>query len=176
MGRFATAWRAFWGILGSQETADCWETALRSPQTALPEAAAASPEPEDAAAISADAVYTLVLLQREGRLIDFLQEDIGPYSDAQVGAAVRQIHDGCARVLQEHFSVARIQAGAEGGPSRLPEGFDSRQIRITGHPSGDPPFEGTLRHGGWKVTKVAFPQRHRDLDPAVICPAEVEIL
>jgi len=28
----------------------------------------------------------------EGRLVDFLREDIQPYDDAQIGAAVRAIH------------------------------------------------------------------------------------
>ena len=35
------------------------------------------------------AVQMLALLQRDGRLIDFLTEDVAPYPDAQLGAAVR---------------------------------------------------------------------------------------
>src|SRR5947209_3736853 len=34
----------------------------------------------------------LALLQREGRLLDFLLEDIQSYPDAHIGAAVRDIH------------------------------------------------------------------------------------
>src|SRR5207253_6846543 len=35
------------------------------------------------------AVQLLAILQREGRLLDFLQEDVDGYADAQIGAAVR---------------------------------------------------------------------------------------
>ena len=39
---------------------------------------------------------------REGRLIDFLMDDLTAYGDAQVGAAARVVHEGCKAVLQEH--------------------------------------------------------------------------
>src|SRR5262245_48893552 len=39
----------------------------------------------------------LAVLQRDGRLIDFLEEDIDAYPDAQIGAAVRDIHRGCRK-------------------------------------------------------------------------------
>ena len=40
------------------------------------------------------AIQLLALLQREGRLVDFLREDLGSYSDAQIGAAARDVHAG----------------------------------------------------------------------------------
>ena len=42
-------------------------------------------------AFEAGAVHLLFLLQKEGRLIDFLQESIEGYDDAQVGS--RRAHD-----------------------------------------------------------------------------------
>ena len=49
---------------------------------AVKEAAPPPPEREHASALQ-----VLSMLQREGRLIDFLQEEVAPFSDAEVGAA-----------------------------------------------------------------------------------------
>ena len=177
MGRFGTAWKAFWAIWGSAERRQQWQT-LVAGQAGETEKQKALPPPqveEDEPGISADAVYTLALLQREGRLIDFLLEDIDQYADAQVGAAVRQIHTNCRKVLDRNFGVAPVREESENQSVEIPDSFDPRHIRLLGKPSGNPPFKGTLKHHGWRVTKVDFPQRHEKLDPAVICPAEVEV-
>src|SRR5689334_12156097 len=47
------------------------------------------------------AVELLALLQREGRFVDFLEEAIDGYADAQIGAAARDIHRGCRRILED---------------------------------------------------------------------------
>ena len=174
MRRFITAWKAFWRILFSADAATAWDECIRGEVPAsrpapVPEA------PVEAGGILPDAVYTLVLLQREGRLVDFLEEEIDGYSDEQVGAAVRRIHAGCRQVLAENFGVTAIQDAAEGDAIEVPSGFDPGAIRLTGNVSGAPPFRGTLQHRGWKVTKVDFPARHAKLDPTIICPAEVEL-
>ncbi len=177
MGRFGTAWRAFWSILGSDECARKWLRAndeAAVPET-LPTAPRKIPEEPGTDSVPGDAVYTLVLLQREGRLVDFLMEDIDGFEDAQVGAAVRQIHANCGRVLEKHFGVHPIRTEGEGANVALEAGFDPRRIRLTGNAGGEPPFRGSLRHAGWEVAKVDFPRRHENLDPAVICPAEVEV-
>ena len=129
----------------------------------------------DSEAARGEAVYTLVMLQREGRLIDFLLENIDAYSDAQVGAAARQIHAGCANVLQQCFEVVPIREESEGSRVELPDDFDPRHIRLTGRTDTEPPFAGVLRHRGWRATKVDFPRRHALLDASVICPAEIEM-
>src|SRR6185503_15642844 len=51
------------------------------------------------------ALQLLGLFQREARLVDFLREEIATYEDAAIGAAVRDIHKGCRKVLDEHFAV-----------------------------------------------------------------------
>ena len=181
MSRLASAWKAFWTILRSPERAAAWEEICRRPAAALPASAAPPPAPPakaiapPAASLPADSVFTLVLLQREGRLVDFLQEPLDGFSDAQVGAAARQIHDDCRRVLQQVFGVEPLRAEAEGCQITLPAGFDPRHVRLTGSAAAAPPYKGTLRHRGWRVTRVTFPQRHESLDPAVVCPAEVEV-
>ena len=47
------------------------------------------------------AAQLLQLLQKHGRLVDFIFEDIDTYSDEQVGAGVRVVHQGCRKVLND---------------------------------------------------------------------------
>ena len=62
----------------------------------------------------ASALFVLSALQREGRLIDFLQEDIAGATDADVGAAARVVHDGCRKVLRSTSRSSRCSTEAEG--------------------------------------------------------------
>jgi hypothetical protein len=121
------------------------------------------------------ALALLGLLQREGRLIDFLQEKIETYADADIGAAVRDIHRGCRKVLVEHVTLEPVMPGAEEDAVTLAKGFDPGEIRIIGEVKGDPPFKGVLRHHGWRATDVKFPTLSDGVDRRVIAPAEVEI-
>lgn len=113
-------------------------------------------------------------LQREGRLIDFLQEDIDDYEDDQIGAAVRAIHKGCKKVMDEGFALERILEGEEESPVTVPEGFDPVSISLSGKVSGDPPFKGTLMHHGWRSTAVKVPVSET-VDTKVLAAAEVEL-
>jgi hypothetical protein len=121
------------------------------------------------------AVQVLAVLQREGRLLDFLSEDIDTYSDGQIGAAVRDIHRGCRKALAEHVKVAPIRSEPDEAVVRIAAGHDASQVRLIGQVSGRPPFEGTLRHHGWRSTHINLPDIPAGHDPTVICPAEVEI-
>jgi len=172
MARFILAVKAFWRVFNSESP----EAAVARIEPPLKPADVESDAKVGAdAELAADAVYTLALLQRGGRLVDFLLESIDSYSDAQVGAAVRQIHAGCRGVLDEHFAVSRVMEGLEGSDVTVPDGFDASQLRLTGRISGKPPFSGVLRHPGWRVTKTNFPRRSARLDSSVIQPAEVEV-
>jgi hypothetical protein len=118
----------------------------------------------------------LAVLQRDGRLVDFLQEDIDPYSDAQVGAAVRTIHRGCRKALTDYLTVSPILPGDEESEVTIAPDFDPASIRLTGNVQGSPPFRGVLKHHGWRVKEVHLPALPgaRD-DSSVLAPAEVEI-
>jgi hypothetical protein len=142
--------------------------ALAAPaeKPALP---AEKPPPQPAS----QALHLLALLQREGRLIDFCEEDLAGFPDAQVGAAARTVHEGCRKALRSAFTFAPIRAEQEGASIAVPQGFDPQAIRLTGNLSGAPPFNGTLRHHGWKVAEVRMPTASGD--PTVIAPAEVEL-
>jgi hypothetical protein len=121
------------------------------------------------------AVQFLGLLQREGRLVDFLREDIQPYDDAQIGAAVRAIHEGCRQILSEHLTLEPVLSGNEGDEVTVPADFDPSAIRLTGNVSGNPPFRGTLRHAGWRAKQVKLPAQPAGQDTKIVAPAEVEI-
>jgi hypothetical protein len=142
-----------------------------TPASAAPVRAPAQP-PER---VNAPGLLVLSLLQREGRLIDFLQENLASFSDAEVGAAARVVHAGCKKALVEHFTVEPVLQEAEGATVTLPAGFDAGRIRITGNVAGQPPFHGALKHHGWVASAVRLPAVSETLDPRVLAPAEVEL-
>jgi len=121
------------------------------------------------------ALALLALLQREGRLIDFLQEPLDGFSDADIGAAARDVHRGCRKVLEQHLSLEPVMPGAEEARVAVPKGFDPAEIRLIGEARGEPPFRGTLRHHGWRVVDARLPALADGVDRAVIAPAEVEL-
>ena len=121
------------------------------------------------------ALQLLGLLQREARFVDFIQEDVAPYSDAEIGAAARVVHGGCRKLLAEHFTLAPVRAEAEGSRVTLAAGFDAAAVRLTGNVVGQAPFTGTLRHRGWQVTQVRLPQLTDARAAAIIAQAEVEL-
>jgi hypothetical protein len=117
----------------------------------------------------------LGLLQREGRLLDFLLEDIQGYSDEQVGAAVRDIHRQCQAALRDHLDLEPMLPREEGAAIEVPPGFNPAQIRLTGNVTGQPPFKGTLRHHGWRVKEIKLAAPPEGQDEFVLMPAEVEL-
>ncbi len=123
----------------------------------------------------ASGLLLLSALQREGRLLDFLQQDITGFSDEQIGAAARFVHDGCRKVVQRYFHFEAATQDAEGSKVTLPKGFDAQRFRLTGNVAGEPPFCGTLKHHGWVATEVRMPALAEALDPRVVAPAEVEL-
>lgn len=123
----------------------------------------------------ADALQLLSVLQRDGRLIDFLQEDLSSYPDADIGAAARSVHTGCRKVLESYFKIAHVYSQPEGSELTLDTGFDAARVRLTGNVVGNPPFRGALRHAGWKAVEVNLPARPDGQDPSILAPAEVEL-
>ena len=121
------------------------------------------------------ALQLLGLLQREARFIDFVEEDIASYSDADIGAASRVVHEGCRKVLREHFQIAPVRSETEGSRVTLATGFDAGAVRLTGNVVGQAPFTGTLGHRGWHVTEARLPQLTDDKAAAVLAQAEVEL-
>lgn len=121
------------------------------------------------------ACQVLGLLQREGRFVDFVMEDLAGAKDADIGAAARVVHDGCRKALRDHFELVPVRGEDEGSQVEVEAGFDPSKIRLTGNVVGDPPFRGTLAHRGWRADRVNLPKMSKDHDPTVLAPAEVEI-
>ncbi len=123
-----------------------------------------------------DAITLLAALQREARLVDFLQESLADYSDAQIGAAVRDIHRECGAVLNRLFALRPAVTDEEGAEVEIPPGFDPARWRLTGNVSGEPPFHGRVVHPGWEATTCELPTWSGSAAAAkIIAPAEVEV-
>jgi hypothetical protein len=120
-------------------------------------------------------VQLLALLQQDGRLVDFLNEDLSGFEDDQIGAAVREIHDKCAKVLRKYMTLDPVRSEKEGEVVSIGAGYDPSAIRVTGKISDKVPMFGTLRHRGWKAAKVELPTRPSGADPTIVMPAEVEV-
>jgi hypothetical protein len=158
LNRFTLAFRAFWDVLTDPDRAERVQQALEPPADEGPD------------------LRILALLQREGRLIDFLQEAIDAYSDDQVGAAVRDIHRGCRKALAEYLAVEKVLPQEEGDQVSVGPEFDPASVRLLGNVSGSGPFRGTLKHHGWRVTSAKLPSIPSTRDgTTVLAPAEVEL-
>lgn len=121
------------------------------------------------------ALQLLGLFQTEARLLDFLKEDIAAYSDSDVGAAARIVHEGCRKVIEQNFDIEPVRTEEEGSRITVPKGFDPSEIRLTGHIVGTPPFSGVLVHRGWRAAKVKLPQLSEGHKVDILAPAEVEL-
>ncbi|MEQ1484307.1 DUF2760 domain-containing protein [Methyloglobulus sp.] len=121
------------------------------------------------------ALQVLGLLQKEARFIDFIKENISAYSDADIGAAARVVHEGCNKTINEHFSLAPIRNEQEGSNITVPVGFDAAAIRLTGNIVGTAPFTGALVHKGWQVTDVRLPKLTQGHNPNIVAAAEIEL-
>ncbi|MBB5413266.1 hypothetical protein OKW38_001760 [Paraburkholderia sp. MM5496-R1] len=191
LGRISLAVGTFFSILGNGDfAADVLRLRNGEKIGAAPAAApAATPTPAPAAApqpkpqpapvlkeASPDAALQLLgLLQRDARFIDFVEEDIKAYSDADIGAAARLVHEGCRATLREHFTIRPVRDEAEGSRVTLPAGFDASSVRLTGNVVGSAPFNGSISHRGWRVEDVRLPKLADGHNAKVIAPAEVEL-
>ncbi|MDP3156568.1 MAG: DUF2760 domain-containing protein [Archangium sp.] len=142
------------------------------PPPAPPAPVIVKPTPEQQ---HAAALFMLGLFQREGRLLDFLQEDIASFTDAEVGAAARLVHEGCRKTLAQYVPITAVVKETEGATMEIPQGFDANRFRLTGNVAGAGPWKGSLKHHGWVATKVLLPDVPTTVDVKVIAPAEVEL-
>ncbi|MBV1870908.1 MAG: DUF2760 domain-containing protein [Gammaproteobacteria bacterium] len=133
------------------------------------------PSPQFKKASSDSALQLLGLLQHEARLIDFLEEETQSFSDAEVGAAARVVHEGARKVLRENFSILPVRDEVEGTRLTLESGFNNQEVRLSGNVIGEPPFAGQLVHRGWRVNEVSLPKVSSEHDLSVVAPAEVEL-
>ncbi|BDG05313.1 DUF2760 domain-containing protein [Anaeromyxobacter oryzae] len=152
--------------------------AVPAPAAAPAPTAPSKPAPVAAPAPSAPdtraALQVLSILQREGRLVDFIEENLTGFPDAAIGAAARTVHAGCKRAIEELFRLEPVFRESEGAQVTVPTGFDPAAIRLTGNVVGKPPFKGSLKHHGWRAREVKLPPADGK-DPNILAPAEVEL-
>jgi hypothetical protein len=168
--RLKFAFRTFFSILDHSRIPDDVVAAMVERERTAPPAGPAPP-PAD----STDrALQMLAILQRDGRLIDFLMEDLGGYADAQIGAAARDVHAGCRDALERYVSLQAVLEDEEGRPVTIERGADPASVKVVGSVAGAPPYRGVLRHRGWQATRVDLPPLP-SAGRTILAPAEVEI-
>ena len=174
MNRISLAFRSFFSILFGgflpADIAQAFGYAKPAPVKATASAPAAPPKPQFSP--SDGAVQILGILQRDARLVDFLMEDIAPYSDEQVGAAVRDIHTQARQSLDRYLKLAPVIDAVEETVVNT-SGLDSASYKLIGNvPPNGKAASGLLRHKGWRAEKVDLPA----VKPSpVLAPAELEI-
>ena len=179
--RISYATRCFFSVLSRGEVPEdiAPEVVRGAAPTAAPEPEAKTLPPVETppGEESPDrAVQLLALLQREGRLVDFFSEEITPYQDAQIGAAVRELHAGCRKALAQYVTFEPVIDGEEDRPVTVEEGFDPAAVKLVGNVTGRPPLRGLLRHRGWRVASINLPALPPEgAGRKVVAPAEVEI-
>jgi len=162
--KIALGMRSEWRVLRDPEFARKVSALSMPPETAEP-----GRKPSTAP------LRLLEILQRKGRLLDFLMEDIQPYEDAQICATVRKTHRECQAALKEHLTLEPVLASLEGEEVEIPVGFDPAAVKLTGNVTGQPPFRGTVKHQGWRAKELKLSPVPEGQDACVLMPAEVEL-
>ena len=150
---------------GSQAAAD-----PQASTSDVADAADAAPQPDP----DGVALRLLAVLQEEARLLDFVGEDIDNYSDAEVGAAARGIHQSLRKALAERLELRAIREEEEGASVDLGGDIDPAALRVIGA-AGEVPANGTLVHAGWYANAVRLPRPTAGSDARILAPAEVEV-
>jgi hypothetical protein len=174
--RILLAFRCLFSILfhGALSEPELQELGLARRTSGTTKAAAPATAPAPVARASDGALQMLSILQRDSRLIDFLMEDITSYSDEQVGAAVRELHNQCRDSIARYVALQPLIDGVEGAFAKAPSA-DPNLVKFIGNVPATPPPGGILRHRGWRAAKVELPALAAKQDPSVIAPAEIEI-
>ena len=173
MNRILLAFRCFFNLLFAGELSSETLTALNLTRRETAVSKPATPPPP-AARTSDGALQILGILQRDSRLVDFLMEDITAYSDDQIGAAVRELHDQCRDSIARYVTLQPVIDGVEGTFAKAPSA-DANIVKFVGNVPAKPPSGGTLRHKGWRAAKVDLPPLAAKQDATIIAPAEIEI-
>jgi len=133
------------------------------------------PVAEDTQAINVNGLQLLSLLQKSGRFVDFLKQDVTGFSNKEVGEAARVVHEGCAQVFSKYFEITPVSEEEEGSQITLEQGFDPAFFCLSGNIQNNAPYRGELVHPGWQVTSAQLPTLTQTDSLHVICPAEIEL-
>lgn len=172
-----TATKAFCKLLFNRELSDSFDQMVAAGSTPKIESKPAAPAPANLSSPArSEAISLIAALQREARLLDIVTESLDGYSDAQIGAAAKEVLRDTGVVVQRIFGLQPLTDSADGSPLETPTKFDAAEYRLTGSVSGDAPFRGTVAHHGWKATKCEVPKWTGEKSSAmIIAPIELEI-
>lgn len=174
--KIVLAFRAFFALLFGGKLPDdivselglTARSAAPTPKTSPPAPPVPQFKPVDGA------LQLLGMLQRDGRILDFFMEDIAPYSDEQVGAAARDVHEKTREVLIRQFAPAPVIDAVEGSQTTAPKG--TGLVKFIGNvPASGEPGPGVLRHRGWRATIANIPAMVSKQDLTILAPAEIEL-
>jgi len=174
LNRILLAFRCFFNLLFSGELSSDTLYVLKLTRRGGAPTPAKTPPTAPAVRTSDGALQMLSIMQRDSRLVDFLMEDIAGYSDDQIGAAVRELHDQCRDSIARYVTLTPVIDGVEGTYAKAP-GSDANLVKFVGNVPAQPPAGGTLRHKGWRAAKVDMPGLSARQDATIIAPAEIEI-
>ena len=173
MGRLGLALKILFNGTTARQVAEAIKADAVNRIEAAAQPVSEPPVPQPA---RSDAITVLAALQRDARFVDFVLEPIDGYSDAQVGAAVREVHRGCSDVIQRMFSPVAIIDQAEDSTAEVSNAA-SGLYRLTGNVSqSSGSVSGKLAHHGWVAKKCSVPEWSGDDEAInVIGPAEIHV-
>ena len=166
-----SAFRAFFSLLGGKFPEDIAREYGFVKASSIPPPAPPPPQVK----ASDGALQLLGILQRDSRIVDFLMEDVSGYSDEQVGAAMRGVHEQCRTSLDRYLKLTPVIDGVEGTYTKLDSGVEKRTKLIGNVPASGKAPGGLLRHKGWRAEKIDLPKTAAGEDLTVVAPAEIEI-
>lgn len=179
MSRISDAFSSFFSLLFSGMLPDKIARAYGyiRPEDVKP---APAPPPVPQVRTSDGALQMLGILQRDARLIDFLMEDISAYTDDQVGAAVRTLHEQAGAAIKRYVTLSPIIDGVEGTYTETKAAGSlaksATALKFVGNvPAQGRPGGGILRHKGWNVVTVELPEVKPNLKVQILAPAEIEV-
>ena len=190
MSRIGLAFRAFFGVLFSQERASRVAEAFDSPKLTSGNTPPKSGDDksvetvrtvetrkaEPKVAKRSDALTLLELMQREARFLDLVNESLDSYSDDQIGGAARGVLRDCKKVFDRVFHLEPHCEREEGASFEVSGKIDPASVRLVGAVSGEPPFHGKVTHRGWRAAKCDLPTWNGSPESVlVLAPVEIEV-
>ncbi len=174
------ATQAFFKLLFDRELSDSFQKMLDGelqPRIEQPNLQVTTTRPKpDPDPVRSDAISLLAALQREARFLDIVSESLDEYSDAQIGAAARDVLRDSGKVIDRMFGLVPLTDAKDGSQLETPTSFDPTEFRLTGNVAGEAPFRGMVAHHGWKATRCNVPQwSGKSSATMIVAPVELEI-
>ena len=174
MSRISLAFSSFFSILFKDDLPEKVARAYGYVKQSAAKAAPAKPAAPEVRS-SDGALQILGILQRDARVLDFLMEDLKPYSDEQVGAAFRQVNEQGRATLLRYVTVRPVIDAVDNTRVSVPT-RDPNTVKLIGNvPADGNVSQGILRHKGWRAERVELPKPPSGQNLQVLAPAEIEV-